>query len=293
MKNKKTKKSPSLQKYHKNSKYAGLAGAMGQKDEMEVLEKINIIYKEGEEKLKDSAHEKALLRLLESSNTGTKPLGHLPESQDSVKLAMNRGVKKSINYNKFLQNSLGDNSLLQKRFLGNEVSFDRGITGVQHTSGRTNEKDELRSFMIEQLQQDKLKKRKPKLDTSTSKTVPIVMSKNKKLNAAYTKEKRKLELEMLKLNEKLGTTAKILNLIRYDKSPTPLYKFKDFKEKIALLKKYKNSKKFKAKMKGKKGLDTFLLGDRKEGTKNLRKDGSPNSSINEDYEPTESDSNSF
>ena len=293
MKNKKTKKSPSLQKYHKNSKYAGLVGAMGQKEEKEILEKINIISKENEEKRKEGAQEKVLINLFASSNTGTRPLGHLPDTQDSVKIAMNRGIKKSINNNKFLKNSLGDNSLLDRKFLGNEVSFDRGVTGLQPTSGASNENNEMRTFMIEQLQNDKFKKRKPKQDNYTSKTVSVTMSKNKKLNAAYTKEKRKLELEMLKLNEKLGTTAKILNLIRYEKSPTPLYKFKDFKEKIALLKKYKDSKKFKNKMKGRKGLDTLLLGDKKEGTKNYRKDGSPHSSIIEDYEPTESDSNSF
>lgn len=96
MKNKKTKKSPSLHKYHKNSKYASLSGHMGQKDEKEITEKINVIYMEGEERLKESAHEKALLRLLESSNTGTKPLCGLPETQDSVKMAMRAGARKSI-----------------------------------------------------------------------------------------------------------------------------------------------------------------------------------------------------
>lgn len=81
-------------------------------------------------------------------------------------------------------------------------------------------------------------------ETPSSTNLPfIATSNNKKLQAAYMKEKRKLELEMLKLNEKIGTTAKILNLIRYDKSPTPIYKFKEFKEKIALMNKYKDTKK--------------------------------------------------
>ena len=107
--------------------------------------------------------------------------------------------------------------------------------------------------MIEKLQEESFKKmmqRKEGALNDRSKETPsttalpfISTSNNKKLQAAYMKEKRKLELEMLKLNEKLGTTAKILNLIRYDKSPTPIYKFKEFKEKIALMNKYKDTKK--------------------------------------------------
>lgn len=206
---------------------------MGQKEEKEVTEKINVIYQEGEEKLKQSAHEKALLRLLESSNTGTKTgLGAIPETQDSIRMAMRAKPRKSILMGSVLKNDLGDNSLLQKNFLGNEISFERGITGMQNLSAGGGEKNELRNFMIEQLQKNKLHKGKKKRENSLSTTLPIVTSKNKKLNAAYAREKRKLELEMLKLNDKLGTTAKILNLIRYDKSPTPIYKFKEFKEKI-------------------------------------------------------------
>ena len=49
---KRLNKSPSLQKRHKNSKYSGLSSSMGQRENKEVLEKINVIYMEGEEKLK-------------------------------------------------------------------------------------------------------------------------------------------------------------------------------------------------------------------------------------------------
>mmetsp|Transcript_15758 Transcript_15758/g.13789 ORF Transcript_15758/g.13789 Transcript_15758/m.13789 type:complete len:96 (+) Transcript_15758:997-1284(+) len=65
-------------------------------------------------------------------------------------------------------------------------------------------------------------------------------------------------MEMLKLNEKLGTTAKILNLIRYDKSPTPIYKFKGFKEKISRLKKFAESQ--QAKGKNHKALSKLISG---------------------------------
>lgn len=291
MKNK-CKKSPSLQKHHKHSKYAGISGAMGQKEEKEVLEKINIIYMEGEEKLKMSAHEKALMHLLESSHTGTKPL-NLPESQDSVKIAMKRGVKKSINVDRFLKNAIGDNRVLDQNFLGNNVSFERGITGVHKLlSSGNKEKNELRNFMIEKLQEQNLQKMKKKKDSEadrSSKNLPEITNKNPKLNAAYMREKRKLELEMLKLNEKLGTTAKILNLIRYEKSPTPVYKFKEFKEKIALLNKYKDLKRGK----NHKGMDSLVLGP----TKKIKGKGSravsDNSSIIEDYEPEDSNEDSL
>lgn len=85
---------------------------------------------EGQEKLKESAHEKALLHLLESSNTGTRPFNDIPKSQDSVKIAMGRAAKGGLpTKNKFLMNSIGDNSILDRKFLGNEISFDRGATG--------------------------------------------------------------------------------------------------------------------------------------------------------------------
>jgi len=278
MKNKKTKKSPSLQKYHKNSKYAGISGHMGQKEEVEIIEKINVIYQEGEEKLKESAHEKALLRLLESSNTGTKPFSNIPATQNSIGVAMKRTPRKSINLGSVLKNDLGDNSALNRSFLGDKISIDRGITGMQnHAVGSKSGKNEMRDFMIEQLQMNKMNKGKPKHD----KTNPLQLStgNNKKLNTAYTREKKKLELEMLKLNEKLGTTAKILNLIRYEKSPTPIYKFKEFKEKIALMQKYKDAKK-------KKGKNIISGRTKGKGIKSR-------SSIIEDYEPTDSDTDSL
>ena len=147
-------------KKHKNSKYAGISGAMGQKEEKEVLEKINIIYMEGEEKLKQSAHEKELLHLLESSHTGTKPI-NIPETQDSVRAAMQRGVKKLNNVDRFLKNALGDNRVLDQNFRGSNISFERGITGVNNMIGSANkQKSELRNFMIEKLQEQQLKKGK-------------------------------------------------------------------------------------------------------------------------------------
>ena len=266
LKNKKIKKSPSLQKKHKNSKYAGISAAMGQKEEKEVLEKINIIYMEGEEKLKQSAHEKELLHLLESSHTGTKPIV-IPETQDSVRVAMQRGVRKSINVGSFLKNALGDNRILDQNLHGSNISFERGVTGVHHLLGNTNkEKSELRNFMIEKLQEQQLKKGKrvreksEQLKENSSNALPIIIAGgNQKLESAYRKEKRKLELDMLKLNEKLGTTAKILNLIRYEKSPTPIYKFKEFKQKIALLNKYKNVKNIRGNIKQ----DSLILGPTK------------------------------
>lgn len=54
-------------------------------------------------------------------------------------------------------------------------------------------------------------------------------------------------------------TAKILNLIRYEKSPTPMYKFKEFKQKIALINKYKNNKNTKVQVKK----DSLILGPTK------------------------------
>ena len=175
----------------------------------------------------------------------------MPETQNSIRMAMQKGVKKSINVDKFLKNAIGDNRILDQKFLGSNISFERGITGVNKLlSSANNKKNEIRDFMIEKLQEEsinKIKHRKESADltkrTPSSNALPVISPNNKKLQVAYMREKRKLELDMLKLNEKLGTTAKILNLIRYDKSPTPIYKFKEFKEKIEILNKYKNAKK--------------------------------------------------
>lgn len=291
MKNKKCKKSMSLQRRHKKSKYAAISAAMGEKEPQEAIEKIGVIYKEGQEKMKQSIHEKELIKILESQNTDMKPK-ELPDTQDSVKMAMNRGARKSIIASSFLKNSLGDNSILDKKFHGAEISFERGITGIQRIGGNSsNKKNEFREFMMDQLQHDHLSKKSARArrdskrrDSKTSYTLPILTSKNEKLNSAYAREKRKLELEMLKLNSKLGTTAKILNLIRYEKSPTPNYKYKYFKERIALINKYQS----KMKKKG-TNIDKFLLGDDyKNKTANKNNDNSESSIITEDVEPTES-----
>lgn len=199
---------------------------------------------------------------------------------------MNRGVRKSINITNFLKNSLGDNHLLNSKFVGENRAFERGITNIHNLSNPNEEKNEIRTFMIEKIQQEQLQKkiRRPRKDSKGSNVLPIITSKNEKLNAAYSREKRKLELDMLKLNSKLGTTAKILNLIRYDKSPTPNYKFKEFKEKINLMKKYRTA------IKNKKGVDfdKLLLGHKKKKANNMK--NSENSSIiTEDVEPSQSE----
>ena len=181
------RKSTSLQVKHKNSKYAGIH--LGGKEPKEATEKINIIYQEGEEQLKTSQHERQLLKLLESSGTGTRGIGALPKTQDSVKIAMqSSGKRKSILFGNVLKNQLGNNDILDKKFLGNEISFDRGVTGMQNLSAKRPDKSELRSFMMEQLQKDQIEKKK-KRDKSLSKTVNILSTKNKKLSNAYTKEK--------------------------------------------------------------------------------------------------------
>lgn len=54
MKNKRTKKSMSLAIRHKKSKYAAISHVMGEKEPQEILEKIGVIYREGNEKLQES-----------------------------------------------------------------------------------------------------------------------------------------------------------------------------------------------------------------------------------------------
>jgi len=94
MKKTKTKKSPSLQRHHKSSKYAGIH--LGKNEEKKVEEKIKIIYEEGNEQMKKSQHEKQLLRLLESSGTGTRGIGRLPDTQDSMKQALRGGGRLNL-----------------------------------------------------------------------------------------------------------------------------------------------------------------------------------------------------
>lgn len=97
----------------------------------------------------------------------------------------------------------------------------------------------MRGVVIEQLQLNQLEKKNKK---AMFKKKSLSQSRSSKLSSAYTREKRKLEMEIMKLNEKLGTTAKILNLIRYDKTPTPMYKFEHFNRKIEKLRRFSNSK---------------------------------------------------
>ena len=156
---------------------------------------------------------------------------------------------------------------------------------MQHISDSRQDRSEMRGIVIEQLQMNQMEKKK-KRKKSLSKTLNINTSKNMKLNMAYIKEKRKLEMEMLKLNDKLGTTAKILNLIRYDKSPTPMYKFKGFKEKITKLKKYAESMKVNGK--NRKRLETLI--NRRNISKNKYENSSDSSIITEYLEPNSDDS---
>lgn len=97
MKKTRVKKSPSLQRHHKNSRYAGLH--LGPNEEKKVEEKISIIYQEGNEQLKNSQHEKQLMRLLESSGTGIGGMSKVPESQDSMKLAIRGGGSMDLRKN--------------------------------------------------------------------------------------------------------------------------------------------------------------------------------------------------
>lgn len=280
---KNTKKSASLKKQHKNSKYAGIH--LGEKEEKEFEEKAKIIYQEGQDQLKTSQHEKNLMKLIVSSGTGTRGLGNLPLAQDTVKIAMKGGKERHKLFESVLKNSMGDNKALKKNFLGADVSFDRGITAMQHSVANRKDKSEMRGSVIDQMQLDIMNKKQQR-DKSMSKTLPLIMSKNKKLNAAYVREKRKLETEMMRMNEKMGTTAKILNLIRYEKSPTPFYKFKDFKEKLAKIRKYQEFKKNKIRGKGSKFIHGLINKNKKK-----KHDNSTNSSIiTENLEPSESGS---
>ena len=280
--NKNTKQSASLKKQHKNSKYAGIH--LGEKEEKEFAEKAKLMYNEGQEQLKTSQHEKNLMKLIVSSGTGTRGLGNISLNQDTVKIELQGGKQRHNILQNVLKNSMGDNKALKKNFLGADVSFDRGITAMQHSVANRKDKSEMRGSVIDQLQLEIMNK-KQKRETSMSKTLPLIMSKNKKLNSAYVREKRKLETEMMRMNEKLGTTAKILNLIRYDKSPTPIYKFKDFKEKLAKIRKYQEAKRSRIKGKGNKHLSNLINKSKKKHA-----NSSNSSIITENLEPSESGS---
>mmetsp|Transcript_15758 Transcript_15758/g.13788 ORF Transcript_15758/g.13788 Transcript_15758/m.13788 type:complete len:178 (+) Transcript_15758:423-956(+) len=176
MKKKNVNKSASLMKKHKNSKYAGIH--LGGIEEKDFEGKINVIYMEGEENLKKSQHEKQLLRLLESSGTGTRGMNQLPTTQDSMRIAIKGGRRKSILQGNVLKNRLGDNKVLDKRYLGNEISIDRGVTGIQHLSAARPDRSEMRGLVIEQLQNNQFEK-KSKRERSMSKTMNFITTKNK------------------------------------------------------------------------------------------------------------------
>jgi hypothetical protein len=283
--NKSTKKSASLNKQHKNSKYAGIH--LGAKEEKEFAEITKAVYNEGQDQMKTSQHEKRLMKLMASSNTLYRGLSNLPlAAEDSIKVAIKGGQDRLNLFESILKNNMGDNKILKQNFLGDKVDkfLGRGITGINPSSTNRKDKSEMRGLVIDQLQTDAQNKKKSR-DRSTSKNLPIIMSKNKKLNSAYLREKRKLELEMMKMNEKMGTTAKILNLIRYDKSPTPMYKFKDFKDKLARIRQYQEAKRGRLGGKGNKIFNSI-----RKNRKNKLLDSSNSSIITENFEPSESGS---